>query len=145
MKSFSVCKGVLIAVFFSSQVFAATTTTTNVSTGVPEGMGNPSVETVGNNIGAMMTAIVANVQAKISQDPTFAGADIAVTSEPGIIIVLNGTVDTQAQVDAAISAAKEISGVADVHSNLIVRGATMPPKVSGNTTTTTTSVTTPNP
>lgn len=137
----------LVTSILASPIFADTTiTTTNTvppqQTTVTAVQGITAVDR-----DALVSVVVSDVQAKISQDPTFTGTNIAVTSQPGVVIVLNGSVDSQTQVDAAISAARSVPGVVDVHSNLTVKG--MAPTTSSRsgvgaaTTTTTTTATVP--
>ncbi len=124
MKYFSLLGLAYVTVFLSSGIFADASTTTSTGSGEPP---PPPMEPVTQssivpNRDALTTAILANVQTKISQDPTFAGTTISVTSQPGVVIILDGMANSQAQINAAINAAKSIPGVIDVKSNLTING-----------------------
>lgn len=135
--------------FLTGPLFAdATTVTTTSSPTSPQQTTVTAVQgAVPIDREALVSVVVSDVQSKISQDPTFAGTNIAVTSQPGVIIVLNGSVDTQAQLDAALNAARSVPGVVDVRSNITVKGTaatTIPSSTTtqgaGTTTTTTTAI-----
>jgi osmotically-inducible protein OsmY len=68
-------------------------------------------------------AIVKNIQGNIAKDNTLKGFNITPSSQQGIV-TLDGTVDTQAQADAAVNDIKKVSGIKSVKSNIIVKRMT---------------------
>ena len=74
--------------------------------------------------------ITTKVKTKLAADPTVKASQIDVDTK-NKVVTLNGTVDTQAAKDQAISIARGTTGVADVVDNLTVAGGattgTVPP------------------
>lgn len=106
-----------------------TNTTSNVNTGPTAGTTNsPTTSTTVQSTGAPSSGvnpvtdqnINAAFQAQISTSSDLRTQSINASTQNGIV-TLNGTVDTQAQADRAVSIAKSISGVNGVQSNLTVR------------------------
>ncbi|MFZ2316014.1 MAG: BON domain-containing protein [Gammaproteobacteria bacterium] len=64
-------------------------------------------------------AIIANIYNRYKIEAALIGTNLVVTSEDGIVKV-EGTVTAQSQADAAMQAAKSISGVREVVSNIHV-------------------------
>jgi hypothetical protein len=88
--------------------------------------------------------ITTKVKSKLAADPTVKASQIDVDTK-NKVVTLNGTVDSQAAKDQAITIARGTSGVADVVDNLTVSGsegtagtAGMPGATTSETTTTTT-------
>src|SRR5574337_179572 len=67
------------------------------------------------------TAITAKVKANLLGDPTISGFAISVETFRGRVI-LSGFVNSQAQVDRAVALSREVSGVREVQSALVIKG-----------------------
>jgi hyperosmotically inducible periplasmic protein len=100
------------AMSVTTAAFAATTAQNSLL--------NPADTTVSSPMSDSDTALVTNVQNKISQNEVLKQYNFVIESREGVI-TLNGTVDTQNQADAAVDAAKSVDGVKDVKSNIIVK------------------------
>lgn len=74
--------------------------------------------------------ITTKVKTKLAADPTVKASQIDVDTK-NKVVTLNGTVDSQAAKDQAISIARSTTGVADVVDNLTVAGG--PPGTTGAT------------
>ena len=61
------------------------------------------------------------VQTRLTEDTALTGSSIAADVSNGTV-TLTGTASSQAQVDAAMRAARSVSGVKDVRSNVTVQG-----------------------
>ncbi len=72
-----------------------------------------------NNIDVVLAE---TVQQQLAKTPSLDGQAISAASDKQVI-TLQGSVDTQAQVDAAIAIAKSVKGVVDVKSQLTVKGS----------------------
>ena len=66
------------------------------------------------------TAITAKIKTKLLGDPTISGFAISVETFRGRVI-LSGFVSSQAQVDRAIALAREVPGVREVQSALVIK------------------------
>lgn len=88
----------------------STTTTTNTNMPNQQLTSNSSVD----------AGLISGVQGKIAQDNLLKDFNISVSSTEGVV-TLNGTVNSQAQADAALNAARSVEGVSDVKSNIIVK------------------------
>lgn len=71
-------------------------------------------------IATVDTAITEKVKKKISDDADLSGDNIEVGTADGVV-ELNGTVQSQKEVDHAIQLAKTVDGVKKVKSNLVVK------------------------
>ncbi|MDE2059260.1 MAG: BON domain-containing protein [candidate division NC10 bacterium] len=67
------------------------------------------------------SAITAKVKANLLGDPTISGFAISVETFRGRVI-LSGFVNSQTQVDRAIALSREVSGVREVQSALVIKG-----------------------
>ncbi len=67
------------------------------------------------------TAITTKVKTKLLADPTVSGFAVSVETFRGRV-VLSGFVNSQAQVDRAIALAREVPGVREVQSALVIKG-----------------------
>jgi hyperosmotically inducible protein len=67
-------------------------------------------------------SITASVQAKIAQDNSLSGTNVAVATQQGVV-TLSGTVNSQAQANTVLNTAKSVAGVKDVKSNISVNNA----------------------
>lgn len=68
------------------------------------------------------TVITENVKKKMSDDADLSGDNIEVDTADGVV-ELNGTVQSQKEVDQAIQIAKTVDGVKKVKSNLVVKAS----------------------
>lgn len=66
------------------------------------------------------TAITAKVKARLVGDPTISGFAISVETFRGRVI-LSGFVSSQTQIDRAMALAREVSGVREVQSALVIK------------------------
>lgn len=66
------------------------------------------------------TAITAKIKTKLLGDPTISGFAISVETFRGRVI-LAGFVNSQAQVDRAVAMSREVSGVREVQSALVIK------------------------
>lgn len=66
------------------------------------------------------TAITAKIKTKLLGDPTISGFAISVETFRGRVI-LAGFVNSQAQVDRAVALSREVSGVREVQSALVIK------------------------
>lgn len=66
------------------------------------------------------SAITAKVKTKLLGDPTISGFAISVETFRGRVI-LAGFVNSQAQVDRAVALSREVSGVREVQSALVIK------------------------
>ncbi len=66
------------------------------------------------------TAITAKVKTTLLGDPTVSGFAISVETFRGRVI-LSGFVSSQAQIDRALALAREVSGVREVQSVLVIK------------------------
>lgn len=128
---------VFISTLVCSCVFAQGQTTTittmptsNPSAPVPATMPAPNEDPI----------ILASVQIKLSQDSTLAAANFISISVSQGVVTLAGVVDTQAQADAAMNAAKTVPGVQNVTSTITIRSSntTAPTTINPAPTTSTT-------
>ena len=108
MKSLSkkICLVAIMLVSFQSAVAMAETTAP------------ASQESVGNYVDA--SVITATVKGKILADKSLDGSDISVTTEKDVVM-LSGTVKTDAQKDEAEKVAKLVNGVKSVDNKLVVK------------------------
>ena len=67
------------------------------------------------------SAITAKIKTKLLGDPTVSGFAVSVETFRGRV-VLSGFVNSQAQVDRAIALAREVPGVREVQSALVIKG-----------------------
>ena len=67
------------------------------------------------------SAITGKIKTKLLGDPTVSGFAISVETFRGRVI-LSGFVSSQAQVDRAIALAREVPGVREVQSALVIKG-----------------------
>jgi osmotically-inducible protein OsmY len=66
------------------------------------------------------SAITTKVKAKLLGDPVVSGFAISVETFRGRVI-LSGFVNSQAQIDRAVALSKEVSGVREVQSALVIK------------------------
>ncbi len=66
-------------------------------------------------------AITAKVKTKLLGDPNISGFAISVETFRGRVI-LSGFVNSQAQIDRAVALAREVPGVREVQSALVIKG-----------------------
>lgn len=66
------------------------------------------------------SAITAKVKTKLLGDPTISGFAISVETFRGRVI-LSGFVNSQAQIDRAMTLSKEVAGVREVQSALVIK------------------------
>lgn len=66
------------------------------------------------------TAITTKIKTKLLADPTVSGFAVSVETFRGRV-VLSGFVNSQAQVDRAIALAREVPGVREVQSALVIK------------------------
>ncbi len=66
------------------------------------------------------TAITAKIKTKLLGDPTISGFAISVETFRGRVI-LAGFVNSQAQIDRAIAISREVSGVREVQSAMVIK------------------------
>lgn len=66
------------------------------------------------------TAITAKVKTKLLGDPTVSGFAISVETFRGRVI-LSGFVNSQAQIDRVVALAREVPGVREVQSALVIK------------------------
>jgi osmotically-inducible protein OsmY len=66
------------------------------------------------------TAITAKVKTKLLGDPNISGFAISVETFRGRVI-LSGFVNSQAQIDRAVALAREVPGVKEVQSALVIK------------------------
>ncbi len=66
------------------------------------------------------TAITAKVKTQLLGDPTISGFAISVETFRGRVI-LSGFVNSQAQIDRAVALSREVSGVREVQSVLVIK------------------------
>ena len=85
--------------------------------------------------------ITTKVKSKLAADPTVKASQIDVDTK-NKVVTLNGTVDSQAAKDQAITIARGTSGVADVVDNLTVSGSEGTAGTAGMAGTTTNETTT---
>ena len=121
---------IVYVMFFSSAIVAGTSTSstvTNTQT-APVAVTNSNGTTQMSTTYSTTTSttsnskdddIVSAVYAKYAKDPALIGTALTVNSQNGVVTI-NGTVTGQAQADEASIAAKSISGVKDVRSNINV-------------------------
>ena len=64
--------------------------------------------------------ITSAIQTKLSQDPNIANTHIMGSTQDGVV-TLEGTVDSQVQVDEATNIAKSVSGVKSVAVKIVVK------------------------
>lgn len=67
------------------------------------------------------SVITAKIKTKLLGDPTISGFAVSVETFRGRV-VLSGFVNSQAQVDRAIALAREVPGVREVQSALVIKG-----------------------
>jgi hyperosmotically inducible protein len=86
-------------------------------------MAAPGPTEPGRTVGQTVddATITAKVKAALLQADDVKGLDVNVDTVKGTV-TLKGTVDTQSQIDRAISIAKVAEGVKDVRNELIVKG-----------------------
>lgn len=98
---------------------------TNTITSGGGGSSSPPVQattyttTVSTTSSSIDDDIVTAVYAKYAKDPALIGTKLTVSSQNGIVTV-SGTVTAQSQADEASIAAKSVTGVKDVRSNINV-------------------------
>lgn len=66
------------------------------------------------------SAITAKVKAQLLGDPTISGFAISVETFRGRVI-LSGFVNSQSQIDRAVALAREVSGVREVQSAVVIK------------------------
>ena len=66
------------------------------------------------------SAITAKIKTKLLGDPTVSGFAVSVETFRGRV-VLSGFVNSQAQVDRAVALAREVPGVSEVKSALVIK------------------------
>src|SRR3954467_2336685 len=71
--------------------------------------------------------VAGDVQTKISSDPSLSGRQISINANKGVV-TLSGTVDTDAEVTAALNDAQQAQGVKQVVSRLAVQQASATPE-----------------
>jgi len=69
------------------------------------------------------STITADIKTRLLADPDIKSLHISVTTKKDVV-TLQGYVETQAQIDKAISIAKEVDGVTSVNNKLKIRPAT---------------------
>lgn len=69
------------------------------------------------------STITANIKTRLLADPDVKSLNISVTTEKGVV-TLSGSVESQAQVDKAVSIAKEVKGVNSVDNQLKITSKT---------------------
>lgn len=109
---------VTILILISGQSFAQTTT--------QEAVQNNEMRTLHAPAMVDDTALTAQIKNKMAADPSLKHAEITVTTNNGVV-VLTGTVDTNAQANSAVEIAQATPGVHDVDTtHLAVKGSTQP-------------------
>lgn len=106
---------VCVSLLLSTSVLAATTTTTTLPTSSSKPL--PTIQGT-QNIDTVLTELV---QAVIAKLPSLKGQSVSAASHEQII-TLEGSVETKAQEDEAIAAAKSVSQVKGVKSQLTIKG-----------------------
>ena len=81
-----------------------------------------SAESAGNKVGSFMddSTITAKVKAALVDNESIKSTDISVKTDKKVV-TLSGFVQSQAQAEAAVAAAKAVEGVASVSDKLHVR------------------------
>ena len=117
MKKLTIAK-TLLAVMLTSAVatgaaYAETSTMDKAQT---------SAESAGNKVGSFMddSTITAKVKAALVDNESIKSTDISVKTDKKVV-TLSGFVQSQAQAEAAVAAAKAVEGVASVSDKLHVR------------------------
>lgn len=89
----------------------------------PESSQDSPVAPISMNTQLDDSTVTSNVKSALMADSSVKDFDLQVETRTGTV-QLNGTVDTQAQIDQAISVARGVTGVSAVENGITLKGAT---------------------